>query len=292
MWHIKSKQSSKVNTRSYVTRRSGNFRERMSIMLFVSSVSGAKAKYSPSAIKSSKTWGKLGEIPSPTWTTVSFSIFLQQSNQQNHNPITVTSLQGRTVVLLILRASGVNCGVNACPHGNQQQHYNSRKQNLQQQQQQQKREKLLEQNSHCFDHHRPNIEKFKIQFRKQREAERSVNMHEECWERETSAAVTKGWRVLRSQFLRSIAFSCLLHVPISFDDHQRFTLFQLIRRNPREIPIDKKGENLRSHQEEESTLFFFWGKKTMKRERRLGPGGSPHWHLCFLFFFFLLAIYS
>lgn len=33
--------------------------------------------------------------------------------------------------------------------------------------------------------------------------------------KKTSAAVTKGWRILRSQFFRSIALSCLRAVPIS-----------------------------------------------------------------------------
>lgn len=68
---------SSIRWRSDDTRSSGNFKDKMSIMLFVSSVSGAKAKNSPSASKSFKTCGKLGEMPSPTWTTVFFSMFLQ-----------------------------------------------------------------------------------------------------------------------------------------------------------------------------------------------------------------------
>lgn len=56
----------------------GNFIEIKLIIVLVSSVSGAKAKYSPFANNNSKICWKLGDAPLPTSTNIPFRIYLVQ----------------------------------------------------------------------------------------------------------------------------------------------------------------------------------------------------------------------
>ena len=56
----------------------GNFIDIKLIIVLVSSVSGAKARYSPFANNNSKTCWKLGDIPLPTSTSIPSRIYLFQ----------------------------------------------------------------------------------------------------------------------------------------------------------------------------------------------------------------------
>lgn len=56
----------------------GNFMDIQLIIILVSSVSGANAKNSPLEYNNSKTCSKFGDIPFPTSTNVSLSMFLKK----------------------------------------------------------------------------------------------------------------------------------------------------------------------------------------------------------------------
>ena len=76
----------------------GNFIDIKLIILLVSSVSGAKAKYSPFANNNSKTCWKLGDIPLPTSTSIPSRIYLFQF----HKNIMALLPNKKTILSLLL----------------------------------------------------------------------------------------------------------------------------------------------------------------------------------------------
>lgn len=68
------KLNNKVGT--VCTSKRGNFNDIKCSMVFVSTVSGAKAKYSPFFCSDTKTSWKLGDMPLPTSTNIPFCICL------------------------------------------------------------------------------------------------------------------------------------------------------------------------------------------------------------------------
>lgn len=81
-WNIKNYRTLKMrDNNNNGTFNLGNLIDIKLIIVLVSSVSGAKAKYSPFASINSKACTKLGDTPLPISTNMSFLMYLDQFNK-------------------------------------------------------------------------------------------------------------------------------------------------------------------------------------------------------------------